>query len=73
MAVVVGTWSFSLEAVKSISDKLKSGKSCVDALESGMNGEFCQSVFFIDAIWFYARQRNDRCGVHFEKVTRGVL
>ena len=26
-----------------------------------------------DAIWFYARQRNDRCSVHYEKVTRGVL
>ena len=25
-----------------------------------------------DAIWFYARQRNDRWSVHFE-VTRGVL
>ena len=26
-----------------------------------------------NAIRFYARQRNDRCSVHFEKVTRGVL
>ena len=25
------------------------------------------------AIWFYARQRNDRYSVHFEVVTRGVL
>ena len=24
-------------------------------------------------IWFYARQRNNRCSVHFEEVTRGVL
>ena len=26
-----------------------------------------------DAVWFYARQRNNRCSVHFEEVTRGVL
>ena len=26
-----------------------------------------------DAIWFYARQRNDRCSVHSEEVTRGVF
>ena len=25
------------------------------------------------AIWFYARQRDDRCSVHFEEITRGVL
>ncbi|KAL9965284.1 hypothetical protein ACROYT_G029059 [Oculina patagonica] len=37
MAVVVGTWSFSLEAVKLISDKLREGSDCVDALESGVN------------------------------------
>ena len=38
MAVVVGTWSFSYEAVKLISDKLLAGCECVDALESGING-----------------------------------
>ncbi|XP_068685283.1 N(4)-(Beta-N-acetylglucosaminyl)-L-asparaginase-like [Montipora foliosa] len=38
MAAVVGTWPFSLEAVKSISDKLKSGSGCIDALEVGING-----------------------------------
>jgi len=38
MAVVVGTWSFSLEAVKLISDKLREGSECLDALESGVNG-----------------------------------
>ena len=26
-----------------------------------------------DAIWFYARQRNNRCSVHFKEVTRLVL
>ena len=26
-----------------------------------------------DAIWFYARQRNNRCSIHFKEVTRGVL
>ena len=26
-----------------------------------------------DAIWFYARQRNNGCSVHFKEVTRGVL
>ena len=40
MAAVVGTWPFSLEAVKSISDKLKSGSGCIDALEVGINGNF---------------------------------
>ena len=34
-------------------------------LENGESGR--------DAIQFYARQRNDRCSVHFEEVTRGVL
>ena len=27
----------------------------------------------LDSIWCYAKQRNDRCSVHFERVTRGVL
>ena len=26
----------------------------------------------VDAVWFYAWQRNNRCSVHFEEVTRGV-
>ena len=26
-----------------------------------------------DAVWFYAKQRNGRCSVHFEEVIRGVL
>ena len=26
-----------------------------------------------DAVWFYAWQRNNRCSVHFEEITRGVL
>ena len=26
-----------------------------------------------DAIWFYARQRNDRYIVHFEEAARGIL
>ena len=26
-----------------------------------------------DAIWFYARQRNDRCSVHSEEAARGIL
>ena len=38
MAVVVGTWSFSLEAVKLISDKLRAGSVGLDALENGING-----------------------------------
>ena len=25
------------------------------------------------AIWFYARQRSNRCSVHFKEATRGVL
>ncbi|RMX46239.1 hypothetical protein pdam_00018151, partial [Pocillopora damicornis] len=33
MAVVVGTWPFSLEAVKLISRKLREGNGCIDALE----------------------------------------
>ncbi|CAH3024666.1 unnamed protein product [Porites evermanni] len=37
MAVVVGTWSFSLEAVKLISDKLCAGSVGLDALENGIN------------------------------------
>ncbi|XP_015773888.1 PREDICTED: N(4)-(Beta-N-acetylglucosaminyl)-L-asparaginase-like isoform X2 [Acropora digitifera] len=37
MAVIVGTWSFSFDAVKSISDKLTSGSGCLDALEKGIN------------------------------------
>ncbi|CAH3150190.1 unnamed protein product [Pocillopora meandrina] len=37
MAVVVGTWPFSLEAVKLISRKLREGNGCIDALESGIN------------------------------------
>ena len=39
MAVVVGTWSFSLEAVKLISDKLRAGSVGLDALENGINGK----------------------------------
>ena len=39
MAVVVGTWSFSLEAVKLISDKLRAGSVGIDALEIGINGK----------------------------------
>ena len=26
-----------------------------------------------DAVWFYARHRNNRCSVHFKEVTRGVI
>ena len=26
-----------------------------------------------DAVWFYAWQMNNRCSVHLEEVTRGVL
>ena len=26
-----------------------------------------------DTIWFYLRQRNNRCNVHSEKFTRGVF
>ena len=26
-----------------------------------------------DAIWFYARERNDRCSVHSEEAVRGIL
>ena len=39
MAVVVGTWSFSLETVKLISDKLCAGSVGLDALENGINGK----------------------------------
>ena len=39
MAVVVGTWSFSLEAVKLISDKLRAGSVGLDSLENGINGK----------------------------------
>ena len=38
-AVVVGTWSFSLEAIKLISDKLRAGSVALDALEYGINGK----------------------------------
>ena len=34
----MGTWSFSLEAVKMISDKLREGSKGIDALEDGING-----------------------------------
>ena len=40
MAVVLGTWSFSLEAVKLISEKLLEGNGYIDALESGINCNF---------------------------------
>ena len=33
----MGTWPFSLEAVKLISRKLREGNGCIDALESGIN------------------------------------
>ena len=44
MAVVVGTWSFSLEAVKLISDKLREGSGCLDALEIGVNGNYSHRI-----------------------------
>ena len=44
MAVVVGTWSFSFEAVKLISEKLRAGSECVDALESGINGNVIRGI-----------------------------
>lgn len=48
MAVVVGTWSFSMDAVKLISDKLRKGSDCVDALESGVNGWYCPWRLFFN-------------------------
>ena len=43
----MGTWPFSLEAVKLISRKLREGNGCIDALESGINcnlvANFCAS------------------------------
>ena len=45
----MGTWPFSLEAVKLISRKLREGNGCIDALESGINcnlvANFCASFF----------------------------
>ena len=46
MAVVLGTWSFSFEAVKLISDRLREGSECLDALESGVNGNQSISCFY---------------------------
>ena len=45
MAIVVGTWPFSLEAVKLISRKLREGNGCIDALESGINCNLVADVF----------------------------
>lgn len=41
----MGTWPFSLEAVKLISRKLREGNGCIDALESGINCNLVANFF----------------------------
>ena len=38
----VATWSFGLQAVEVASKCIKYGKSCIDAIESAINGRLCK-------------------------------
>jgi hypothetical protein len=39
MKLILGTWSFSQEAVEKASDTLLSGRSTIDSIENGINCE----------------------------------
>ncbi len=43
----VATWSFGLEAVEIAAKHVEEGKSCIDAIESAINGTSCTKIIVV--------------------------
>ena len=52
--------------------RVKLLEHAMESVEKVLERRLCHMVK-VDAIWFYARQRNGRCSVYSEEVARGIL